>query len=144
MAECLTKIIYVKSMAREAPIDIQNGQSDRRSADKKRSFFDEGDLEGVDLRQWMRSSCLRLNKALKADKMTETYLSGSTGVLVLVFRKRIITANVGDSGAILIKRDEQNGYQAVKLTRELNPNIESEKDRIIEFGGEIRQYECKF
>lgn len=143
MAECLTKMIFVGKITTESPSNSKNGDRKSSSRSKKVSLFDERDVEAIDLRQWMRNSCLRLNTMLKADKTVETYLSGSTGVIVLVFKDKIITANVGDSGAILIKRDDTSRLRAVNLTREMKPSIKEERDRIIAFGGEIRQYEGK-
>ena len=48
--------------------------------------------------------CQELNFHLVHYKKIDTTLSGSTGVICLIDRDRVVTANVGDSKAVLITR----------------------------------------
>jgi hypothetical protein len=57
---------------------------------------------------------------------------GSTGVMVLLRGKTLITANVGDSRAILI-----SNRKAIPLSEDHKPTLASEQKRIASFGGTI-------
>jgi serine/threonine protein phosphatase PrpC len=61
-------------------------------------------------------------------------LSGSTCCLVLVTAKHVITANVGDSRSIAVNMDNK----ALRvLTKDHNPNDQSERKRVILSNGRI-------
>jgi len=62
--------------------------------------------------------------------------SGTTCVMVFQVGDRIICANVGDSRAIIVKRDK-----AIPLSIDQKPDDPEESKRIKENGGEISQYE---
>jgi serine/threonine protein phosphatase PrpC len=62
--------------------------------------------------------------------------SGTTCVMVFQVGEKLITANVGDSRAIIVK-----GNKAIPLSIDQKPDDPEESKRIIENGGEISQFE---
>lgn len=135
MVECLTKIMYIDQQT--------SPQNQTDSMKSRRSFFAESDIEKVNFHHWLKATCLRLDELLVAEKSVETYLSGSTGIISVTYKSRIVTANVGDSRAILIKKEGKDGFKGIALSRDLKPTIEEEKQRIIDSGGEVKQYLSK-
>lgn len=63
-------------------------------------------------------------------------LSGSTAVLVLVIDDLLLCANVGDSRAVLIRKEKY--WKAELLTRDHKPGLESEDFRISQHQGVVR------
>ena len=63
--------------------------------------------------------------------------SGSTASLVILFRNKIISINLGHSKSILIYKDNK----IIQLNRCHLPELEEEKRRIEENGGEVRREE---
>ena len=63
--------------------------------------------------------------------------SGSTASLVILFRNKIISINLGHSKSILINKDNK----IIQLNRCHLPELEEEKRRIEENGGEVRREE---
>ena len=62
--------------------------------------------------------------------------SGTTCVLLFQIGEKLLTANVGDSRAIIVK-----GKEAIPLSIDQKPNDENEMKRILKNGGEVSQYE---
>ena len=62
--------------------------------------------------------------------------SGTTCVIVFQSGTKLITANVGDSRAIIVK-----GNEVYPLSIDQKPNSEHELKRILKHGGEVSQYE---
>ncbi len=61
--------------------------------------------------------------------------SGSTLCQLILFENKLISINIGDSKAILIKNEKET----INLTTEHKPNLFSEKIRIEQNGGEIKR-----
>ncbi|CAD8174621.1 unnamed protein product [Paramecium pentaurelia] len=61
--------------------------------------------------------------------------SGSTLVIVYIQNNKIYCANLGDSRAILLNRDEK--WKMKPLSRDHKPNCKDEADRILANGGRI-------
>ena len=75
------------------------------------------------------SSC---EKSIKIN----TELSGSTCNLILIFNnKKLICANLGDSRAIMIKKNNE----IIQLSRDHKPELKDEKDRILSMEGRIER-----
>ena len=75
------------------------------------------------------SSC---EKSIKIN----TELSGSTCNLIFIFNnKNIICANLGDSRAIMIKKNNE----IIQLSRDHKPELKDEKDRILSMEGRIER-----
>uniref|UniRef100_A0A7S2NWU3 PPM-type phosphatase domain-containing protein n=1 Tax=Leptocylindrus danicus TaxID=163516 RepID=A0A7S2NWU3_9STRA len=61
--------------------------------------------------------------------------SGTTACVVLLTEKDITTSNVGDSRCVLGRRSKEGKILAIELTKDQNPDCESEYNRIVESGG---------
>ncbi|CAD8145955.1 unnamed protein product [Paramecium octaurelia] len=70
------------------------------------------------------------------DSETDTSLSGSTTVSVIMKKDQLWTANVGDSRAIICRNQDGN-WKAIQITRDHKPNVEDEKQRILQAGGRV-------
>ena len=88
-----------------------------------------------------------VDKYLSEQKQYDTYTSGATCVLIIQIGNKIICANLGDSRAILIYEDSKNNntesnilYTKVyPLSLDSKPDLPSEKNRIINCGGEVHR-----
>ena len=78
-----------------------------------------------------------MDNGVKKRYKEESIYSGSTMVMVYIIGEHIICSNIGDSRAILVK----NHKDVIALSEDQKPNNESEKKRIEEKGGEVRQLE---
>lgn len=67
----------------------------------------------------------------------DSVYSGSTSVTVVFAGGSLICANVGDSRAVLARRTGDS-FTAVALSRDQKPDVEEEKQRIIDFGGRVQ------
>ena len=82
---------------------------------------------------------------LSNQKDFDTYVSGTTCVLVLQIGNKLICANSGDSRAILIySTDNYNKGQLINtkifpLSQDAKPDLPSEINRIINCGGEVHR-----
>jgi hypothetical protein len=63
--------------------------------------------------------------------------SGSTGVVVLLDRKKVYCANVGDSRAVLGQIDARGKLKAVALSDDQKPDRPDEAKRIVANGGRV-------
>lgn len=116
-------------------------------------------IEYVEL---MESTCVELNYNLITNTNFETNLSGSTGVLALIDRNKLITANVGDSKCVILHQNPkifESGkkinpdkintfnclrfFQVRELTKDHTPENIHEKDRVLKSGGVVRPSMCK-
>ena len=77
----------------------------------------------------------KVSNDLSRQSFDITY-SGSTCVTVVLANSLMICANVGDSRAVLAKRNGTS-FTAVNLSRDQKPDVEEEKQRIIDFGGRV-------
>ena len=70
--------------------------------------------------------------------------SGTTCVIVFQIGYHLICANAGDSRAVLVSRlGGMNKSEAIPLSKDHKPNIESERKRIVKSKGRVEQY-CEF
>ena len=85
---------------------------------------------------------LSCDEELKAEQF-DSYLSGSTCVLVIHIGKNILCANAGDSRAIIVydeRGDSNLNYlKAEQLSIDYKPEIPEEKQRIIGSGGIVKK-----
>ncbi len=82
---------------------------------------------------------LSVNKSLIEDSKIDCSLSGSTCSSLIITSDKIITANLGDSRAVLA-RYENGQYNAINLTRDHKPTESDEMKRILINGGRIKQF----
>lgn len=64
-------------------------------------------LQALNLPHVLIDTCLKLDETLSRSDYIDSKLSGSTGVISLVFEDTVFTANVGDSGALLIEKSNE-------------------------------------
>lgn len=90
---------------------------------------------------------INADNALKEQNI-DSRTSGTTCVLVIHVGEHIICANTGDSRAVLVfdeKDDEELKYLKVfPLSIDSKPEIPSEKERIINSGGDVEKIRNKF
>ena len=78
---------------------------------------------------------LQTNKEIWQSEV-DTTLSGSTCVSLLIAKNKIISANVGDSRAIMCRQFD-GGWRVIELSTDHKPNNEREKKKILDFGGRV-------
>ncbi|KAL3622734.1 hypothetical protein CASFOL_032029 [Castilleja foliolosa] len=78
-----------------------------------------------------------MDEELEADASIESYCSGTTSVTVFKKGEHLIMANIGDSRAILCKRDKNNELLSEQLTVDLKPNLPDEMERIKSCQGRV-------
>lgn len=79
------------------------------------------------------------NKSLCNTYSIDTKFSGSTCVTLILTKNKIISANAGDSRAVM-GRFKDGKWLSVDLSRDHKPNDEGEKKRILSHGGRIDSY----
>lgn len=95
------------------------------------------EYQDTDYTTILEAVCLDLNVRLVANTHVNSFLSGSTGVLVLVHDGRAICANVGDSRAGLVRMSGSEGESLEMLSRDHTPAEADERERILQAGGKI-------
>ena len=91
----------------------------------------------------LTQSFLKVNDALvaistKTGKFSSS-LSGTTATVVIQKNNNLYVAHVGDSRSVMSVSEKSGGYKVVDLTRDHSPNLEDEKTRIIQNGGDVRK-----
>lgn len=84
----------------------------------------------------LEAVCLEINTKLTSTVTINSFLSGSTGILVLVHKNQAICGNVGDSRAGLVKLGHPEDSVEM-LSRDHTPNEPDERERITAAGGRI-------
>ena len=84
---------------------------------------------------------INTNKSLCQTPAIDTKFSGSTCVTIILTKNKIISANAGDSRAVLGRFDSaQNKWISLDLSRDHKPNDKDESERILKKGGRIEAY----
>ncbi|PIM97127.1 Phosphoprotein phosphatase [Handroanthus impetiginosus] len=78
-----------------------------------------------------------MDEELEADASIDSYCSGTTSVTVLKKGEHLVIANLGDSRAVLCRRDENNQLVSEQLTVDLKPNLPGEAQRIRSCQGRV-------
>ncbi|MCQ2817117.1 MAG: protein phosphatase 2C domain-containing protein [archaeon] len=100
----------------------------------KKYIHDKENLEKT-----LNSVFVDTNKDLCEQKNIDTQFSGSTCVTIILKKNKIISANAGDSRAVL-GRCIDGKWEAIELSRDHKPNDPDESKRIISRGGRIEAY----
>ena len=79
------------------------------------------------------------NKDLCKNPSIDTQFSGSTCVTIILTKNKIISANAGDSRAVM-GRFINNEWISIDLSHDQKPNNPGEKERILAHGGRIEAY----
>ena len=82
---------------------------------------------------------IETNKSLCAEPSIDTKFSGSTCVTIILTKNKIISANAGDSRAVM-GRHINGKWVSIELSHDQKPNNPGEKERILAHGGRIEAY----
>jgi serine/threonine protein phosphatase PrpC len=77
--------------------------------------------------------------------LTETIdctMSGSTCVAVMTFGSKLYISNLGDSRAIIIRKNphEAFSFEVEQLTQDHKPELPAEQQRVEEMGGRVKPF----
>lgn len=133
---------------------VKNNIKNKLKKDELENGENEGKYDGlVNKKQLMEfdylkmfdTACRKLNSKLTARKNIESFLSGATGCMVMIHRGLIISANIGDSRAVLyqFKSKTSKNLAPIRITRDHTPNIATEKQRILNSGGKVYKMKSK-
>ena len=82
---------------------------------------------------------IETNKSLCKVPTIDTKFSGSTCVTIILTKNKIISANAGDSRAVM-GRHINGKWLSIELSHDQKPNNPGEKERILSHGGRIEAY----
>ena len=91
------------------------------------------------LNKTMKEVFIKTNNDLCRNDLIDTQFSGSTCVTIILTKNKIISANVGDSRAVM-GRCINGEWINIDLTKDQKPDNPEEKARIIKKGGRIESY----
>lgn len=126
--------------------NIKNNLKKMDSPEKFNSIVDKSKFFEFDYLNLFNSACVKLNKKLKSRRSIESFLSGATGCMVMIHREKIITANIGDSRAVLYQfklGKMHNELAPIRITRDHTPTLPGEKKRILNSGGMVYKMKSK-
>lgn len=122
----------------------------------EKHFIPDKTYSDEEYQKLLRTVCLELNRTLVANKSVNSFLSGSTGILVLLHGNSIICGNVGDSRAGIVsvptlgtpKSNLERSQSGIDLlnTAEIDlkmmstdhtPDLEGERRRVLQAGGVV-------
>ncbi|EPS62214.1 hypothetical protein M569_12579, partial [Genlisea aurea] len=78
-----------------------------------------------------------IDEKLEGESSIESYCSGTTSVCVLKKGHHLVIANLGDSRAVVAKKDDQDQLIPEQLTVDLKPNLPEEANRIRNSQGRV-------
>ena len=85
--------------------------------------------------QYIKNLISKGEELLFKNENIDSNFSGSTCIMIIIIDKKVLSVNIGDSRAIMVK-----GHKTIiELSSDQKPENELEKERIISKGGEIRQ-----
>ena len=103
--------------------------------------LNEVDDSNIDFSQLFKDCFLLMDAKLNENKTIDIELSGTTCVSLLFCENRIISANVGDSRAIIGKfKLDDNKWDYIPLSSDHIPSDKDEAERIIKSKGIIHPY----
>lgn len=88
----------------------------------------------------LKTAFVTTNEKLCNVKTIDTNFSGSTCVTIIVKKRKIISANAGDSRAVLGRCLSDGTWVGIDLSRDHKPNDPEELERILNKGGRIDSY----
>ena len=118
---------------------------DENNSEKKEKFNIEKYINYEKINELLKKVFISTNLKLFAENMKlNLKTSGSTCVSILYKKnslKKLYTANLGDSRAIIIKNqlEDNNIWSYEQLSRDHKPSEKDEEERIIKYGGEIQK-----
>uniref|UniRef100_A0A5B6Z6U0 PPM-type phosphatase domain-containing protein n=1 Tax=Davidia involucrata TaxID=16924 RepID=A0A5B6Z6U0_DAVIN len=115
-----------------------NGSDDTDEENKNNN--DNGNCHNPFLSSWKATlikSFKEMDEDLSAESTIDSFCSGTTAVALLKQGDHLVTANLGDSRAVLCTRGNNNKLVSVQLTVDLKPNLELEAERIKKCEGRV-------
>ncbi|XXQ34511.1 PPM-type phosphatase domain-containing protein [Plasmodiophora brassicae] len=91
-----------------------------------------------DLRGSLTNAFLETADALESNKKINSTYSGTTAVVSYVTKDKIVTANAGDSRAVLGRGTAEGSVVAIPLSVDHKPDRADEKDRIVRNRGRVQ------
>jgi len=93
----------------------------------------------------LRAAFLEVHASLRASNaVVNARLSGSTAVVSLLQGRKLTTAWVGDSRAVLLRKEVGGGWRGIPLTQDHKPNVAGELSRILAAGGRVERLSDNF
>lgn len=80
-----------------------------------------------------------LSEQLKENQAIDTYMSGSTAVVVVSYQNTLYVANIGDSRAVLVQLGESGNWKGIPLTTDHNCMDKEELQRVQSAGARVEQ-----
>lgn len=114
-------------------IDEKSGQVEAQKTMESGDSND--DMEWINKR--FTAAFHKMDESLKSHPKLSCMCSGTTAITVLVQGKELVVGNVGDSRAILARRDENGALVADQLTVDLKPDLPGEMERIRSCKGRV-------
>ncbi len=96
-----------------------------------------GSYEQPEYESALVNTCHDLNNKLSANKLINTWYSGSTGIIVVFHDKYLVCANVGDSRAGVVTVSSEGGSNLLMMSEDHTPVLEAEKQRVLQAGGKV-------
>lgn len=88
----------------------------------------------------LKTAFVSTNEKLCSIKTIDTNFSGSTCVTIILKKRKIFSANAGDSRAVLGRILNDGKWVGIDLSRDHKPNDPEESERILKKGGRIESY----
>jgi serine/threonine protein phosphatase PrpC len=91
----------------------------------------------TDLVKAFKETFIQVDEDLAKEDLIEPLYAGTTACVVLVRDSQMTISNAGDSRAVLARRSKETGkkWQALDLSRDQNPDVPEEQERIEKNGG---------
>jgi len=82
-----------------------------------------------------KETFVTVDSSLKDECLIEPLYAGTTACVALLRDNELILSNVGDSRAVLARKITSESWEAIDLTKDQNPDLAEEQERIEEMGG---------
>jgi serine/threonine protein phosphatase PrpC len=85
-----------------------------------------------------KQTFLGVDASLNEEVLIEPLYAGTTACVALLRDNKLVLANAGDSRAVLArKKNKGDGWEALDLTKDQNPDLPAEQARIEDMGGYV-------
>ena len=88
-----------------------------------------------DIEKAFKETFVNVDGDLAKEPLIDPLYAGTTACVVLIRNDKMTISNAGDSRAVLARRKKMGEWQAVNLSKDQNPDVPEEKQRIEKAGG---------
>jgi len=88
-----------------------------------------------DIEKAFKETFINVDEDLAKEPLIEPLYAGTTACVVLVRDKKMTISNAGDSRAVLARRKKEGEWDAIDLSKDQNPDVPEEQERIEKSGG---------